>query len=111
MIRRNERELWSPPVWVDFMARDAKSRVPLDYPGTLKDLEAHSIDLRIDMRLTLYTLDATLNSDPDDLVGVGKVEWDGIKQRWMVAIDWRSLIHVSEMDEVDRTLYRKARCA
>ena len=72
MIRRNERELWSPPVWVDFMARDAKGRVPLDYPGTLKDLEDNSIDLRIDMRLTLYTLDATLNSDRDDLVGVGR---------------------------------------
>lgn len=109
MIRKTESELWSAPVWVDFMAQDEKGRVPLDYPGTQRDLDAHAIKLQEGMQLTLYTLDATEIADPDDLVCVGTVEWDQDQERWFAAFNWRALVHVSELDEVDRNLYRQER--
>jgi hypothetical protein len=104
MIRKDDATLWSKPVWVDFMA-SASGRVPLDFPGTQKDLEDHKIALQEGIRLTLYTYDATQERDPDDLVCVGSVEWDSAEKRWMAAFDWESLTHVSEMEMKDRELY------
>ena len=103
------RKLWSRPVWVDFMAHDDAWRVPLDFPGTLADLKRHQIELAEGMHLVLYTLDATASSDPDDLVTVGTVVND--QGRWFAKYEWRSLTHVSDLEETDRQMYLGARAS
>lgn len=109
MIRNRDGQLPTPPIWVDFTARDNRSRVPLDYPGTAADLSHYDLELHDGMSITLYTHDATETADPDDLVTRGTVERDDEAQRWFVTFDWRSLVHVSDLDELDRTLYESAK--
>lgn len=109
MIRDDQGRLPTPPVWVDFMARDNASRVPLDYPGTQADLARHRIELREGMSITLYTHDATDTAGPDDLVTVGVVHLDPGPRRWFAKFDWTALVHVSELDELDRRLYQSAK--
>ncbi len=101
--RNSSGNLWSPPIWVDFMARDDAWRVPLDFPGTLADLNRHRIELTEGMHLVLYTHDATATSDADDLVTVGTVVND--RGRWFAKYDWPSLTHVSDLDATDKHLY------
>jgi len=101
--------LWSPRIWVDFMARDQSGRVPLDFPATVADLNANSVDLFTGMRLVLYTDDATDAADPDDLVTIGNVEFDSATRRWWARYDWQDLVHASSLDEMDRTEYQKFR--
>jgi hypothetical protein len=109
MIRKNDFELWSPPVWVDFMARDEGGTVPLHFPGTVDDLKAHKIELNEGQNLTLYTFDATENMESDELVCVGRIRWSEGRAMWTAEFDWESLVHVSEMDSEDRHLYLIAR--
>ena len=99
----------TPPIWVDFMARDGKSRVHLDFPGTLADLKRHAMSLNEGMRITLYTEDATDVSDPDDLVTVGIVQRDPTSNRWFAVFDWTTLLHVSDLDATDRRRYESAK--
>jgi hypothetical protein len=105
MIRNHDGELWTAPVWADFMARDERWRVPLDFPGTAEDLARNRIDLREGLKILLYTDDATDKADPDDLVTVGTVEYDQDAHRWFALIDPQGLLHVSELDDLDRSLY------
>jgi hypothetical protein len=109
MIRKDEYSLWSPPIWVDFMARDANWRVPLDYPGTVNDLSRSGLTLADGMYLTLYTHDATADDDLDELVALGSAEFDNSLSKWFASVDPDSFVHVSEMDEPDQHLYRAAR--
>jgi len=85
------------------MAQDDAWRVPLDFPGTLADLNRHRIKLTEGMQLVLYTHDATSTNDPDDLVTVGTAVND--HGRWFAKYDWPSLAHVSDLDETDKNLY------
>ncbi len=109
MIRKNASELWSPPIWVDFMARDETWRVPLHFPGTEASLRRHQIALAPGLRLTLFTLDATEKVPDDDLVALGTVEFDETSKRWVAAVDAETMVHVSELDDLDRRLYESAR--
>lgn len=109
MIRRNDNELWSPPIWVDFMSRDGEWRVPLDYPGTLEDLVRQNVTLVAGMYLTLYSLDATDRADPDDLIALASVEFDRSNDKWFARIDPESFVHQSDLDDVDRRLYESGR--
>jgi hypothetical protein len=111
MLRSPENDLWTIPIWVDFMALDERGRVPLDFPGTVEDLARYEVSLREGMKIVLYTHDATEMGDPDDLVAVGMVTYDENVQRWFAVIDARTLRHVSALDEVDRSLYHRQRGA
>ena len=104
MIRKNERELWSPPIWVDFNDLDGR-RLPIkEGGGTADDLRRHAIVLNDGLRLTLFTFDGTEAAKVDDLVGVGIVNKDPASG-WVVVVSWATLRHVSELDPIDRRLY------
>jgi hypothetical protein len=88
--------IWASPVWVDFSAMDAASRVPLDFPGTIADLARHQIDLRVGLQLGLYDHDSTESAPDDPITAIGRVEYDEASHRWCARFDWRDLQHVSE---------------
>jgi hypothetical protein len=108
-IRGEDNQIPTPPIWVDFMARDERARVPLDYPGTVADLTRHQVVLRDGMSITLYTHDTTEAADPDDLIAIATVQRDEAAGRWFAVFDWESLMHLSDLDDLDRGLYRAAK--
>jgi len=93
---------------VDFQARSDEWTLPLDFPGTQKDLERGRVELRAGMKLNLYTLDATEDRAQDDLVAVGTVIRTPAGD-WLVRINPDELVHVSDLDAVDQALYEAAR--
>jgi hypothetical protein len=108
LIRKNERELWSPPIWVDFNDLDGE-RLPItESGGTTDDLRRHAVVLKDGLKLTLFTLDGTKAAQVDDLVGVGTVTRDPASG-WVALVPWTTLRHVSELDPIDRQLYLHVR--
>ena len=106
LIRRTDTELWSPPIWIDFMDLEAGS-LPLDSPATQADLARHRIALQDGRKLVLYTLDGT--TPAEDLLTCGNVVWLDRVSRHEVAIDTEKLVHVADLDPIDRSLYVAAR--
>ena len=108
LIRKNERELWSPPIWVDFNDLDGE-RLPItESGGTTDDLRRHAVVLKDGLKLTLFTLDGTKAAQVDDLVGVGTVTRDPASG-WVALVPWTTLRHISELDPIDRQLYLHVR--
>ncbi len=105
MIRRSEYALWSPPISIDFMARDWDGNLLLDRPGTVKDLERWGIELADGMKLVLFDTDGSERQIPDDLVGIGVAMFDPEEGRW-VATDWTWPVHYSALDDDSQALYR-----
>ena len=113
MLRRNDTELWSAPIWVDFNAASQRSPrrrqpawlVPLDYPGTTSDLARYGITLVDGLPLVLFSYDATEAGDPDDLVALGVAERDRRSGRWVARFQVSRLCHQSDLDEADQRLF------
>src|SRR5581483_9474901 len=105
-IRRPDGGLWSLPIWVDFMNVDLNGCLPLDYPGTRRDLDAWGVELSEGARVVLYEEDGDGDGQVDDLVAVGTFEFDGNEGRWVVE-NWEPTTHASELDEESRQLYER----
>jgi hypothetical protein len=107
-LRRGDGRLWSLPIWVDFMNVDRNGCIPLDYPGTRRDLNLWGVELCAGMRIILYEGDADDSGQIDDLVAVGIVRFDADERRW-VAESWEPTVHASELDQESRQLYDATR--
>jgi hypothetical protein len=105
MIRRDECELWSPPIPAEFVGTDWNGNVRLDHPAAQEHLRFWGIELTNGMRLVVFDEDGTDAQDYDDLIAVGVAEFDPDEVRW-VAADWRrTLTHFSELDATSKALY------
>ena len=82
--------------------------IPLDYPGTVQDLNSWKIELVEGMQLLLYQEDTGSAGEIDDLVAVGTVTYDDEECRWVVR-DWEPTPHASELELSERALYQNAR--
>jgi hypothetical protein len=101
--------LISPPVWSDFQGADWDGRLRLDRPGSIDDLERNDLALHEGMRLVLYDMDADDKRRTDDLVAVGIVEWDAEEGRWVCAVNWDDVDHVSALSAAEQQEYRRYR--
>lgn len=108
MITSPGGDLWSPPIWVDFMHLDWEGRVRLDFPGTQRDLDRFKLELHDGRPIVLYEEDANDLGQIDDLVALGLARFDEDEGRW-VAEAWEPTVHVSELDPNSRRLYLEFR--
>jgi hypothetical protein len=87
---------------------DLNGCLPLEYPGTKRDLDAWGVELLDGMRVLLYEEDADASGRRDDLIAVGILRFDPDELRW-VAENWEPTTHASELDEESRRLYEAGR--
>jgi hypothetical protein len=84
-----------PRIYVDFMKTDNEGRLLLTCIGTLRDLEAQSIQLREGLLLHVYSDDLDEQGNRDDLEAEGTVRFDPENRRWVLEIDHRAIRDVS----------------
>jgi hypothetical protein len=108
-IRRSEDELWSPPIYADFMREDWNGCLPLDLPGSERRLEMWSVVLEEGRRLVVFDSDGDEAGNVDDLISVGVATFDADEGRWVVCEWGGETCHFSDLDERSQELYRKFR--
>ena len=86
----------NPRVYADFQNLDDENRLRLTCAGTRRDLERQGIELRQEMKLTLYTDDANEHGQPDELLAEGVVQFNDAENCWVAKIDWEAIHHASE---------------
>jgi hypothetical protein len=102
--------LISDPIWVDFMHEDWDGNLPLEFPGTLRDLANAGVVLREGIQLVLYEEDADDLGRVDDLIALATVQFDHGEGRW-VASGWEPTFHCSDLDSPQQEVYKAARAA
>ena len=86
----------SPRVYADFQNLDDENRLRLTCAGTRLDLERQGIELREGMTLILYTDDADVEGQLDELLAEGVVHYNQAEKCWVAEINWREIHHASE---------------
>ncbi len=87
-------------VYADFQNLDDHNRLKLTCTGTREDLVRHGIKLSEGTVLSLYSDDADDQGRPDELHVEGVVEYNDDEQCWVASIDWNSIRHASEEQDV-----------
>ena len=87
----------TPLVYVDFQNADRQGRLRLSCIGTTKDLAAQQVQLQKGLVLRLYSDDADVNGNPDDLLVDGVVEYSAEESCWVAKIDWDNIQHESDL--------------
>jgi hypothetical protein len=85
-----------PLVYADFHNADVRGRLRLNCVGTINDLARQQIQLRENLRLTLYMDDADKQGNEDSLRAEGSVTYSGEEQCWVAVIDWNQIRHASD---------------
>ena len=109
MIVDEDGELYTPPIWVDFMHIDWENHVRLDLPGTQRDLTRLELELTEGRRIVIYQEDADDAGTIDDLVTAGTGHFDPEESRWVAIVDWDSVRHVSELPQRAADRYKRYR--
>lgn len=73
---------------------------------TLALMHKHGISLEAGRTIIAYDMDGTADHHSDDLIGVGPMEYDEDRSRWIVRAQWA---HFSELDPRDAEAYQAAK--
>ena len=105
MLLNADGQLYSHPVLSDGPYESSGYSV-LKTRYTFALMHKHRVPLEPGRTIIVYDLGGTKDHHPDDLIGVGPMEYDEDRSRWIVRAQWA---HFSDLDPREAEAYQVAK--